>query len=168
MARKSKEELKALEEKYGVDRLWSWSRYNYYKQDPYGYFLRYVLHAKPDRNTGIYGVSGGNVHDILEKFYGGEITYEQMLPLYEDRLFEMNLAELKYHRGDSAKNEKIAVKYEGSIRHFFKNHQKVENDHKLEEFVVIRISDDIVMQGYIDFLEFIRNEDKLVGVEIAD
>lgn len=97
-------------------------------------------------------MSGGYCHDIIEKFCKGEIKHEDMIDLYEDSLLTMNIAELKYDRNDSEKNEKIANKYENCIRHFFRNNNVIEQPHRIEHFITIRISDDIVLQGYIDSL----------------
>lgn len=160
MARQTKEALNALCKKFNVPILDSWSKYHCYKQDKYEFFLKYVLHEPEDRQNGIYAESGGQVHDILEKFYLGEIKYEDMIGLYEDALFTMNLAELKYNRSDNEKNEKIANKYENCIRHFFTNHEVVTNPHLTEKFITIRICDDIVLQGYIDFLYTTKVNDK--------
>lgn len=152
MARKTKEELNEICTRLNVKVLDSWSKYHCYKQDHWEAFLKYVLHEKEDRTNGIYAVSGGYCHDIIEKFYKGEIKYENMIDLYEDSLLTMNIAELKYDRNDSEKNEKIANKYENCIRHFFRNHDVIKQPHRIEHFIIIRISEDVVLQGYIDFL----------------
>jgi hypothetical protein len=150
MGRKSKEYLDKLKEKYSVDVLWSWSKYNSYKTDKYGWMLKYIRHEK-ETKTSIYGTSGGNVHDIVEKFYKKEITYEQMIEEYETKLFEMNMAELKYNRKDEKANEKIADKYEGCIRLFFQNHVPIEGKVITEQFVTIKVGNNI-FQGYVDFI----------------
>ena len=152
MARKTREELNEICSKLNVKTLDSWSKYHCYKQDHWEAFLKYVLHKKEDRTNGIYAVSGGYCHDIIEKFYSGEIKYEDMIDEYEDSLLTMNIAELKYDRNDSEKNEKIANKYENCIRHFFRNHNVIRSPNLIEHFITIRICDDIVLQGYIDFL----------------
>lgn len=152
MARKTKEELNQICKQLNVKTLDSWSKYHCYKQDHWEAFLKYILHEKEDRNNGIYAVSGGYCHDIIEKLYSGQIKYEDMIGLYEDSLLTMNIAELKYDRNDAEKNEKIANKYENCVRHFFKNHNVIKQPHRIEHFITIRISDDIVLQGYIDFL----------------
>lgn len=152
MARKTKEELNKICKQLNVDTLDSWSKYHCYKQDHWEAFLKYVLHEKEDRTNGIYAVSGGYCHDIIEKFYKDEIKYEDMIDSYEDSLLTMNIAELKYDRNDSEKNEKIANKYENCICHFFRNHDVIKQPHRIEHFITIRISKDIVLQGYIDFL----------------
>ena len=152
MARKTKEELNALCSQLNVKTLDSWSKYHCYKQDHWEAFLKYVLHEKEDRTNGIYAVSGGYCHEIIEKLYKGEVKYEDMIDLYEDSLLTMNIAELKYDRNDAEKNEKIANKYENCVRHFFRNHNIIKQPHRIEHFITIRISDDIVLQVYIDFL----------------
>ena len=152
MARKTSEELTNICKKLGIDTLWSWSRYHCYKQDRWEYFLKYILHKPEDRNNSIYCVSGGNVHDIIENLYTDKIKYEDMPEAYEDSLFTMNCAELKYNRSDSEKNDSIADKYENCIRHFFRHHQMIQFPHKVEHFITIKISDKIYMQGYVDML----------------
>jgi hypothetical protein len=160
LARKTREELNKLCKELNVKKLDSWSKYHCYKQDHWEAFLKYILHEKEDRTNGIYAVSGGYCHDIIEKFYNDEIEYNGMIDKYEDSLLTMNIAELKYDRNDSEKNEKIANKYENCIRHFFKNHVVINQPHKTEQFITIRICDDIVLQGYIDFLFTEKYTDK--------
>ena len=155
--RKTKEQLDALKEKFGVDILWSWSRYNTYKIDPYGYYLKYIKHEK-ETKTSIYCVSGGNCHDIIEKFYNKEIKYEDMISLYEENLFQMNLSNLKYNRKDEKANESMANKYENNIRLFYKNHIPIEGKNITEQFVTIKVGSN-VFQGYIDFITRDKNGD---------
>lgn len=161
MARKTNEELNILASEMNVPFFWSWSRYSCYKTDTYEYFLKYIKKAKEDRNS-IYSVSGGNCHDILELFYGDKLKYKEMLSEYEDRLILMNLDELKYNRSDSEANEKIANKYEACIQHFFKHHIPLGKPYMVEEFFLIRISDEIVLQGYVDFLNITKSDDKKI------
>jgi hypothetical protein len=152
VARKTKEELNKLCEKFGVKTLWSWSRINTYLTDTYEYYLKYVIRAKEDCTNGIYAVSGGYCHDILERFYSGEIKYEDMIKEYDEAVFTMELGELKFDKNDSERNEGIAHNYENCLQHFFTNHNVITNHHKLEQFITVKISDDIYCQGYIDFL----------------
>lgn len=171
MARKTSKELTELCNKFGVKTLWSWSRYHCWTQDTWEYFLKYILHEKEDRTNSIYCVSGGNVHDIIEDLYTDKIKYEDMLDAYEDSLFTMNCAELKYNRSDSDKNDAIADKYENCIRHFFKNHDMIQFPHMVEHFITIKISDDIYMQGYVDMLyieKYKENGEEKKRVHIVD
>ena len=151
MARKTKEYLEKIKKKYKVDQLWSWSKFNTYKNSSYEYFLKYILHTREDRDDGIYGASGNVCHDILENFYSKKINYTDMLQEYEDALFTFNAGELKYDRTNEDKNNNIAQKYEACIRHFFQNHNVVNAKVEIERFIIIKIGD-YIFQGYIDFM----------------
>ena len=159
--RKTNEELQALKEHYGVKELWSFSKVNKFLTSPYEYYLKYILHIKEDKRDGIYTTSGGTIHDILEKFYSGEIKYEDMITSYEGALFLFDQAELKYNKTDEEKNAKIANKYEDCIRHFFKHHKRFEQKAMIEQFAVTKIGDNI-FQGYIDFV--FQDEDGTVTI----
>ncbi|WP_283697635.1 PD-(D/E)XK nuclease family protein [Clostridium perfringens] len=148
--RVSKKKLESIKKKYNVNTLWSWSKYNSYKIDQFGWYLKYIKHLK-ETKTSIYSVSGGNCHDIIERYYQKEITYNQMIEEYEAALVEMNMDELKYNRKDEKANDKIANTYENSIRHFFKNHVPIEGKVITEQFVTINV-DGNIFQGYIDFI----------------
>lgn len=159
--RKTSEELKKICDKYKVDTLWSWSRYNTYKTDSYSYYLKYVKNIKEDRKDSIYSVSGGYCHDILEKYYNGTINQIEMINEYEDSLMLMSIADYKYDRTDDDKNELIANKYENCIKHFFRHHKKPDNINMLLElFCTAQISEDIIFQGYIDNCGIINDNDK--------
>ena len=148
--RATKKQLDKLKEKYSTDTLWSWSRYNTYKNDPYSYMLKYINHIK-ETKLSIYGISGGGCHDIIERYYRDELKYQDMSQAYEDLLFDMNMKELKYNRKDEAANKKIADKYEECVRLFYKQHIPVKTKMILEQFITVKIGE-YLFQGYIDAL----------------
>lgn len=167
--RKTKEELNEIKKQNNVNMLWSWSRYNAYKTDHYAYFLKYIKHIKEDRQDSIYCVSGGYCHDILENYYSGILEQKDMLESYEDSLLTMNVAEYKYDRSDEDKNNAIARKYESCIKHFFRNHVKPEHlAMALEMFCLIKITDDIVFNGYIDNCGVYKDENGEKRIVITD
>jgi len=149
--RKTKQELEAIKKKYNVLDLYSWSKYNTAKNDLFEYYLKYIRHIKEDRKDGIYSISGNVCHTTLERFYGKQIKFEDMIMEYENSLFGFNLSELKYDRTNEEKNKLIADKYEACLRHFFKKHQIIDKKVDIERFIVIKIGK-LIFQGYIDFL----------------
>jgi hypothetical protein len=149
--RKSREYLNKLKKKLDVDIIYSWSRYHKAVEDPYSYLLNYIKHEKEIKKDSIYGVSGGICHDILERYYLGELKYEDMLNEYEEKLFEMNAMDLKYNRIDEEANKKIADKYENNVRLFFQQYKPIESKMVLEQFVTIKVGR-FYFQGYIDFV----------------
>lgn len=56
---------------------WSYSRVNSFDNCPYGWYLTYIY--KAPKNRQFFSDFGKLVHEILEKFYKGEIKKEDML-----------------------------------------------------------------------------------------
>ena len=150
MARKTSEELQKIMEQAGVDRIWSWSKINCFHNSPYEYYLKYIKKAKEDRADSIYTSTGGLAHDILEKYYTGQIAYEDMLGEFNDGwMIAAELADLKFDRTDEEKNTRIKDKYYENLVHFFKNHTVLKSKPAIEQFVKIMIEGNL-FQGYID------------------
>lgn len=150
MARLTHEELQEIMKKEGVDRIWSWSKINCFHTSPYEYYLKYIKKAKEDRANSIYVTTGGIAHDILEKLYTNQITYNQMVELFEDGwMVAAEIADLKFDRSDEERNTQIKDKYYENLLHFFNNHTKLENKPIIEQFVKVKIGGNLI-QGYID------------------
>ena len=150
MARLTHEELNEILKQEGVDRIWSWSKFNTFKTSPYEYYLKYILHIAEDRHDCIYTSTGSLAHDIIERFYKGEIQYEDMVEEFEDGWITLyDISQLKFDRNDEERNKSIGEKYHKNLQHFFKNHTKLEHKPALEQFVKVKIGDNL-FQGYID------------------
>lgn len=150
MGRLTSEQLQELMRKEGVDRIWSWSKINCFHTSPYEYYLKYIKKAKEDRANSIYVTTGGIAHDILEKFYSNQISYDEMIEQFEDGwMVAAEIADLKFDRSDEERNAKIKDKYYENLVHFFKNHTKLENKPIIEQFVKVKIGGNLI-QGYID------------------
>ena len=150
MARLTSEQLQALMKKEGVDRIWSWSKINCFHTSPYEYYLKYIKKAKEDRANSIYVTTGGIAHDILEKLYTNQISYDEMLEQFEDGwMVAAEIADLKFDRSDEERNAKIKDKYYENLVHFFGNHTKLEGKPIIEQFVKVKIGGNLI-QGYID------------------
>ena len=150
MARLTGEQLEALMKKENCDRIWSWSKINCFHTSPYEYYLKYIKKVKEDRADSIYVTTGGIAHDILEKLYTNEITYNEMLEQFEDGwLVAADIADLKFDRTDEERNGKIKDKYYENLVHFFSNHTILKNKPIIEQFVKVKIGGNL-FQGYID------------------
>ena len=150
--RLSYEELNKIKEKFGVDQLWSFSKFDSYRTSKYEWMLKYIKHL-PENNDkqSAYASLGGDVHDVLEGLYDGTIQYEDMPDCFENIwMTNIEIAQLVFDRNDSTKNDNIKNKYYADLVHFFKNYKKLPYKMQNEQFVTIRITDDIIMQGYID------------------
>lgn len=150
MTRVTKETLNNIKKKCGVDILWSWSRINTFQTSPFEYYLKYVLHKKGDNDTCAYAPIGSLVHSCLEKYYSGEIRYEDMIDEFEDGwITSIDIADLKFDRNDDAKNASIKEKYKYDIGHFLRHHNTIVGNVLVEKFVTADIEGNI-LQGYID------------------
>lgn len=150
MTRLTWDELDRVKKKYNVSILWSWSRVNTYMTSPYEYLLRYVLHKKSDNDNCAYAPIGSLAHSCLERYYTGEINYDDMLSEFEDGwLTNIDIADLKFDRNDETKNESIKTKYKYDIEHFFRYHKRMADKVIVEKFVTAKIGNN-VLQGYID------------------
>lgn len=150
MARLTSEQLQALMKKENCNRIWSWSKINCFHTSSYEYYLRYIKRAKEDRANSIYTTTGGLAHNILEKFYTDEISYEKMIDEFEDGwIVAVDIADLKFDRADEERNTKIKDKYYENLIHFFRKHTVLKNKPIIEQFVKVKIGDNL-FQGYID------------------
>lgn len=152
MARLSYEELEKIKQKHNVQRLWSWSRMNTYMTSKFEYLLKYILKSKEDRCDSCYTTLGTICHDTLDKFYEGEIKYEDMIDDYNDGFTTaITIADLKFNRSDAEKNKSIGEKYNENLVHFFKNHTVYKHKLLVEKPIVVNIDGNIFV-GYIDGL----------------
>ena len=150
MARKTKEELEAIKKEYNCENIYSWSRYNTYKNSKFEYFLRYIKKEKPTRENA-YGITGNIFHDTVERFYDGSIEYEDMIDEFNAGYLNVEMSNLKFDRSDDDKNDKIADKYLKCVRHFLKNHQVIPHKLVLEEYLIIKVGK-YIFGGYFDAL----------------
>lgn len=156
--RLTEEQLEEVKKKYNVSRLWSWSRLECFRTSPYEYYLKHVIKAKPDSDNCAYAPLGGIAHDTIEKFYNGEIQYEDMIENFKDGwLTAIDIADLKFNRADEEKNRSIGDKYKENLEHFFMNHVPIKHKVILEQFTTAKFGNH-VLQGYIDAV-FKDNED---------
>ena len=158
------EELNEIKKKFGVDQLWSFSKFDSYRTSQYEWMLKYIKHL-PENNelSSAYSSLGSAVHDVIEKLYDNDIKYDDMVGEFEDIwMTNIDIAGLVFDRNDSTKNENIKNKYYADLVHFFKNYNKLPYKMQNEQFVTIKITDDIVMQGYLDACY--KNEDGIFTI----
>ena len=152
--RLSYEELEKVKQQYGVDILWSFSRFNCYRTSKFEYMLKYIQKAKENNDKiSAYAPLGSVCHDNIEAYYDGKLSAES-LPDEFDEAFTVNIdiAGLCFDRCDSTKNENIKTKYYKNLMHYFENFKPMDVKPTLEQFVAVKVTDDIVFQGYADCL----------------
>lgn len=150
--RLNSEEIEKIKFQFDVDELWSYSRIEKYKTSHYEYFLKYIKHEKPNGEIdSAYAPLGGIAHDILEKLYTNQISYENMCTEFDDMwVMNIDVLDFKFNRSESEKNSSIKNKYYADLKHFFKHHIMIPYNVVNEKFVAIPIQTGLVFQGYID------------------
>lgn len=156
--RKTYEELKLIKDKFGIETLWSFSKFNSYRTSKYEWLLKYILKVPANtEKVSAYGTLGGAVHDTLEKFYNEELEYCELTEEFKDAFTtNIDIAGLYFDRTDSVKNENIKNKYYQDLVHYFENFSPIKAKTIMEMFLTIKITDKIVFQGYSDCLN--KNE----------
>ena len=150
--RLTKEQLEEVKIKYGVDRLWSWSRVNTFLTSPYEYFLQYIKHEKPLQDDSAYAPLGTVAHDLLEKYYSNKIKKEDIADKFDESWMEqITLGNLKFNRSDDERNESIKSKYYDNLIHYFNSFNPLEYQAYLEKFIAVKVKDS-VLQGYADII----------------
>lgn len=150
--RKTFEELEAIKKKYNVDTLWSFSRFDTYRTSKFEYLLKYIQHKKENNEViSAYAPLGGAVHDLIEGLYDGKLKFEQLESEFDDIwTTNIDIADLKFDRCDSTKNDNIKTKYYKNLLHFFENYQQLPYKMLNEQYLLIKITDDIIFNGYAD------------------
>ena len=136
-----------MKKKFNVDMIWSWSRYKTYKTSPYEYYLKYVARVPEDKEN-IYLSLGSNAHEVIERFYLGEISYNEMIDLYITKKDEVEFLGKKFI-DDPEKNKSMGEKYHSCCEHFYKTHNILDGEILIEQFINVMVGDNL-FTGYID------------------
>lgn len=148
--RLTSKQIKDLMNQEGVSRIWSWSKWNCYNTSHFEYYLKYIRRIPEDRATSIYATTGSIAHDILERLYTGQLTYNKMIDDFNDGwLTAYNISNLKFDRNNEEQDKKISDKYYLDLCHFFKNHTLINHNVTIEQFVKAKIKNNL-FQGYVD------------------
>lgn len=147
----------------GIDTLWSWSRLNMWHISKYCYYLQYIKREKQILNN-IYSHLGGAAHDILEKYYSNKIEYADMINEFETAWYCCyDLNSYRFDRNDPSKDKVIATKYKKSLEHFFKHHNPFREQITLEDFLLIKLSDNVYLQGYADAI--LKDDNRYIVID---
>lgn len=109
-------------DKYGeIKNLYSYSKVSSIDGCPYEYYLSRILKKEGKNNS--YAVLGGYIHDIIEKFYNNELTYDGMLDEFETKWLEIETSGNIKLYNDEEKNTKMVEQYKEDIVSFLKTHK---------------------------------------------
>ena len=152
IVRLKREQLDALKKKFGVDRIWSFSRLNIAHQCLPEYFHTYILHDIP-RSGNVYTEFGTYSHNLIQELIQQRITYSVMGKKWDELVqnWEKNPNAYQFD------SDKIKNGYVNNLRHYF-NHTQVPSgsNFEIEKPVLAKIGKrengkpKYVFVGYVD------------------
>lgn len=152
MARLSYEQLEKLKEKFGVDRIWSFSKVDSFDTCTWLYKLKYVDKIKT-KSDSCYTWWGTVSHELIQDFYDGKYHYEKMSELLEDKITEYNTLVLTEPKLKFPEDS-IYENYIESLKHYFSNVKPLSNYEIKNEKPVLALFEGengkYLFQGYID------------------
>lgn len=152
--------IEDLKFKFDTDTIWSFSRVNSFKTDPYGWFLRYVKHEPSDKESGnAYGIYGNMVHDIMEDYYKGEISREQCRERFDEEFDKLSLTGLKFNNTDDASDKKLKEKYKEDIDDFMDNFATIEGEYLCEYPISMLLKNEDRHEGFFGYIDFLNKKD---------
>lgn len=145
----SYEERKALMDRLGVDRLWSYSRLSTYLDHPWEYKVVYLERAT--RSSNVYTHFGTICHDIVQDMTDGKYPYEKMIELFDEKVDAWR----KDNQGYTFPDKKIEASYINNLRHYFQTMISPKAKITNEIPVLLNLHDDvrdkpIAFFGYLD------------------
>lgn len=157
-----KEWTDSLKKKYNVSTIYSYSQIETFINDKYEYFLKYVAKVEPDIFVqSPYGLLGGLVHDILEKFYKNELKRTDCKNEFSSNfsaiMQDKNTGVFSNNEND---NQKMADNFQRNLLDYFTRVDKLEGKVLCEEPISCILENDTakaVFCGYIDVLNFSKD-----------
>jgi hypothetical protein len=71
-----------------ISTTWSYSKISSFSTCPYQYYLSYIADPKPENEENCFNQYGLHVHEILEKFFKGELELFELADYYEEHFDE--------------------------------------------------------------------------------
>ena len=150
MGRLTYDQLNIIKDKFGVDKLWSFSKVSTFTQCSWLYKLKYVdkIPVKGDNCYTWWGTVG---HDLVQGLYDGEHTYGQMIEKLEDKVVEYNVLIIENPKLKFP-NDSEYEHYIANLRHYFTNVKMIPYKVFNEKPVLAKFDgiEQYVFQGYID------------------
>lgn len=119
---------------------------------------------KPSRMSSIYGIMGGEIHEVLEDIYNDVGTPDQLLPAMLQELDNATLCGIEFPK-DFKGEDTIRDNWVADMTHFCNHFEKLSGDNFItEELVLYQFGENRYMQGYIDLISIVDKENKIVDI----
>lgn len=150
----------SIKAKYNVDHIWSFSKLNSFSQDPYEWYLKYIMKEPSDKEgQNAYGVYGNMVHDIMEDYYNGKIVREDCGKVFQEKWDELSLLNLRFNYQDDASEKKLKNKYHDDLVDFFNNFATVSQENECEVPIDVLLEDENGKEAFFGYIDFLSKKD---------
>lgn len=149
--------LKALYDK-GI-KVYSFSKANTIHDCLYCAYLTYILHNKGTPNC--YSIMGTKVHDTLQALMENKATEKDLLPALQSELDDIDMLNITFPK-DRHGNDSIKDKWVADMTDFCKTFKKPKGKFQTEQLVLLPLSNNRYLQGYIDLIQF--HNDKEISI----
>jgi hypothetical protein len=120
--------------------------------------------AKKHKCRSIYGIMGGEIHEVLEDIYNDRATADNLLPALQRELEDASVAGIDFPK-DFKGGTSIRDSWVADMTHFCKNFESLEGDKfSTEELVLLKINDRRYLRGYVDLIQVVDEENKVIDI----
>lgn len=117
-----------------------------------------------NREQSIYGIMGSEIHDVLERIYNNEAKKEDLLSAMQKELADADLCGIDFPR-DFKGGTAIRDSWIADMTHFCNSFEILPGGNfTTEEFVLLKISDTRYLIGYVDLIQVVDVENKVVDI----
>lgn len=115
-------------------------------------YFSYRDEEKPPRVKSIYGIMGGEIHEVLEGIYNNECGSDALLPALNKELQDAEMIGVDFPK-DFKGGTMIRDNWIADMTHFCNHFEMLEGDKfTTEELVLYQFGENQYMQGYIDLI----------------
>lgn len=135
--------------KYQGKEIFSFSKLSTFHNCEYEYYLTYI--QSKSRIDNIYTILGSTIHSLMEELQQCLITNEKAVELFEQKVLECNILDIKFP------SEKIEKNFVECIKHYFMHYIPIQcESFEIEKQFTTLVSDTLIL-GYIDLIVYRGN-----------
>ena len=149
LARMTYEEREELKKKYNVDTILSYSKMSTFTEHPWAYRIIYLEKDLKVDTSNVYTIFGTWMHDLIQSYYEGEITKEELPTKYKSIINDWLLFYPEYR----FMSENVQNGYLDNLENYFNTFVPIDKKMLIEKTVttvVNRNGKNYVLVGYVD------------------
>lgn len=141
--------MNALKKQYGVEEIWSYSRFSTFCEHPWMYRIQYIERKRTGNN--IFSHFGSIAHDTIQDHIDGKYPYDEMIDVFREKVDDWR----NDKQGIYFVSKKSEQNFIASMEHYFQNttipNYKIRNE-MVVKYVTkyAKTGNPLVFIGYVD------------------